>query len=427
MALFHIIQIVNFFFLAFALLSVYYYAFRLRIELKKSDELRRSAEKYKALINSSSEGVFRCDYEGKIMLMNDAGAKILGYRDQEELLQNGLKTIEIYKNPSEREESIKELIQHGSVKKRLVKARRDGGELFDLEFSANTVFDKDNSNVIGFEGLFRDVTSRVRLENELMHYSERLEEKVEEEAKRIVELELQKCELSKLASMGEMAATIVHEIRNPLSSIKMGLTTLLKRVTLQEKDRQCLELSAREVTHLERILKDLLNFSKPGELQLTRQDINQVLDLAVNQMAIDFKNSGIALHRNLALDLPRVSMDMNRLLQVFYNILLNAKQAVLCGGLVSIRSFYLQEKECVRVEISDDGKGIRQEDMDKIFIPFFSTKHEGTGLGLTIVNSIVEAHGGKVCVVSEIDKGTNVWIDFPVDGALQEDQRNDSI
>ncbi|MCK4821988.1 PAS domain-containing protein, partial [bacterium] len=80
MALFHIIQIVNFFFLAFALLSVYYYAFRLRIELKKSDELRRSAEKYKALINSSSEGVFRCDYEGKIILVNDAGAQILGYR-----------------------------------------------------------------------------------------------------------------------------------------------------------------------------------------------------------------------------------------------------------------------------------------------------------------------------------------------------------
>ena len=171
----------------------------------------------------------------------------------------------------------------------------------------------------------------------------------------MLELERSKFHLEKLASLGQMAAMIVHDMRNPLSSIKMGLTTLLNRAELIERDRYCVELSVREVEHLERILKDLLNFAKPQDLQFSENDINQVISKALDQVAEHFKDDDVSIERKLDPDLPPVRMDRDRLSQVFSNLILNARQAIKNTGTILIESKMNSEIKQVLVVIQDDG------------------------------------------------------------------------
>ena len=409
-----ILLFINFFFLSLAFLGVYYYAFRLRKELKRSDQLRAEAEKYRDLFNSTSDGVFQTDIEGNFLLINKGGANILGYGDPEEFLRRGLRTVDFYADPDERKDFIKELLQKSEFENFILRAKKRNGDEIYLELTVHLKYNEVEENIIGIEGIFRDVTRRVLLEEELRNYSENLETKIKEKTDEVLALERKRIELEKLASLGEMAATIVHEVRNPLSSIKVGLSTLLKRAELKEKDRICLELATREVTHLERILTDLLNFAKPLEIKFTHQDVNRVLDFSLDQMADDFQKDGVSLKKDFSSNLPMIRMDVDRLYQVFVNILLNAKQAAAKRGTVSICSTYARNEESVRVEIEDDGVGIRKKDLEHIFEPFFSTKNEGTGLGLPIVKKIVDAHGGTVTVDSHFGGGTKVSIVLPV-------------
>ena len=405
-----ILLVLNFFFLALALLVLYYYAYRFRLELKHSDQQRKLAEKYRALFNATSDGVFQCDTEGYVLIINTAGAQILGFDTPEAMIDKKIKMGNFCVEPDTLTALIIELKKNKQVSNFVLKAKRNNGELFFAEATLNFLSIEGEE---GVQGIFRDVTERINLEKELQNYSENLEQKVREKTEEILALERKEAHLEKLAALGEMAATIVHEIRNPLSSIKVGLTAIINRSTLDEKDKRCLEIAKKEVINLEKILKNLLNFAKPEELQLIEQDINAVLNLVLEQITEDFRNTGISIKKDLALDLPRVKIDINRLGQVFINILLNAREALDNSGTILVRSRNIPGKKKVRIEITDNGKGIEKEDIQKIFDPFFSKTDDGTGLGLPIVQKIVEAHDGIVGVESQLGVGTTVWIELP--------------
>jgi len=408
------LMFVNFFFLSMALLAVYYYAFRLKMELKRSDHLRKEAEKYQKLFNSTSDGVFQTDPDGKFILINDGGAKIFGFESAEAFLQAKYVSSDFYGGPSKREKYIQKIIENGELEGQLVKSKKRNGEIFHAEMSAHLRLNDINEEIIGFEGIFRDVTKRIKLEEELRQYSENLENIVKEKTEEVLALERKRIQLENLASLGEMVATIVHEIRNPLSSIKVGLTALLKRTQFEEKDKQCLELATLEVTFLERFLRDLLNFAKPLELKSITQNINLIMDMALAQMEGDFRLAKIAVKRKFAQNLPELHVDAGRLQQVFFNIFLNALEALKKGCTIIIRTEHVPEKYMVRVEVVDDGPGIDAKAMEKIFKPFFSTKERGTGLGLTVVQNVIEAHGGNVGIESHPGKGTKVVLELPV-------------
>ncbi|MFC1502472.1 nitrogen regulation protein NR(II) [bacterium] len=404
---------INFFILSFAILAIYYYACRLRITLKRSEKLREFSEKFRLLFDSTSEGVFQSDLEGNILFMNRAGANILGFIDQDQLIKSGFKTVDIYTSPKERTYLLDRLMKNEGVNNRVVDVKRKDGKHVHLEFTAHALHDKEGK-FYGVEGIFRDVTDRIHLEEEIKGYSVDLEKKVHEKTEEILTLELERIQLEKLAALGRMGASIVHEIRNPLSSIKMGLTTVMKRADLVEKDYRCLELAAGEVSNLERILRDLLDFSKPQSLQFKEQDVNKVLDTVLNQMDEDLKQSKISLQRELCQTLPFVRVDMDRLSQVFINIVLNAKQAMPEGGTLRVSTALDTAKRIISIDIADSGIGMNQETLEKIVNPFFSTREEGTGLGLTISEKIVDAHGGKIHIKSKLHQGTSISIELPV-------------
>lgn len=406
---------INFFLLAITILALYYYVFRLRFELKRSDQLRKEAEKFQELFNTTWDGVFLTDQEGRFLSINPAGARVLGFENAEQLLDSKLYTKDLFVHPKERERYRKQILQDGYLQNCLLEVQRKDGESVFLELTADPQF-TDDGEVSGFEGIFRDVTLRIRMEEELRNYSENLVKLVEEKSEEIISLERKKIHLESLAFLGQMVGTIVHEIRNPLSSIKIGLTALLKRTPLKQRDRRCLELATLEVTHLEHILRDLLNFAKPLEIQSISQNMNIVLDLALSRLAEDLKQAGISLNKEFASNLPLVKMDTGRFQQVFYNVLINAKEALHDGGTISVRTQSIPDKGMVRVEISDNGSGIRKDALKHIFKPFYSTKEKGTGLGLTVVQKIVEAHGGTVGIESRLKQGTKLWVELPFNG-----------
>jgi PAS domain S-box-containing protein len=422
-----ILLAVNFFILAIALMTVYLVAWRLRYQLKISNKLRESAEVYRALVNTATEGIFRCNTEGKIILINDSGARILGHRDQMDLLGRELKSLDLYLDSSMMDTFVNHVLTRGSMENQRILARRHDGSVFHLEYTGNPVFDESGENVVGFQGIFRDISRQIQLEKALKQYSTELEKMVEEKTREVIHLERRKSELEKLASLGKMAAMIVHEVRNPLSSIKVGLSTILKRADLMDRDRQCLTLATQEVHSLERILQDLLGFARPGELQLQIQDLNQIVEMAVSQLRMDIEEEGITLETDLGENLPLIAIDHHRMLQVFYNLLLNAKQSMSRGGRISIRSLYDRAAGCVHIEVADTGKGISKKHMNKIFDPFFSTRSQGTGLGLTVVYSLVRAHGGDVLAESDEGHGTQFTVTLPVNGPSQSDQGDDRI
>lgn len=407
-----ILLFINFFLLSFALLTVYYFAYRYRQELRASHELRRLAERYMALFDSAGAGVFQVDLNGKFLLINQAGAMILGFDGPEQVLQKKLDLAGIGIDHETQAHMFKTTIRHSLLENFELALPLHKEALTHLEITLHTRT-AENGEITGFDGIFRDVTVRINMQEELRTYSTNLEIKIEEKTREVLELERTRFHLEKLASLGQMAAMIVHDIRNPLSSIKMGLTTLLTRAELRERDKYCIEIAIREVMHLERILHDLLNFAKPQELRLSDQDINRIIDLALDQLAEDFEDTGIVINREMSPDLPFLRVDTDRLSQVFVNLLINAKQAINGKGIITIRTGEKQEDNRVQIEIEDNGCGITEEDAKRIFDPFFSTKAEGTGLGLSVVQKLIEAHNGTVRLESEYGSGTTVIMELP--------------
>ena len=407
-----ILLFVNFFILAITILVLHYYTLRLRYAWKRADQLHKEAQKYKELFNSTWDGVFLTDEDGRFLIINQAGAQILGYKNPDNLLESRSKTINFFLQTESESKLREEIVREGYIRNRMIEFKRKNRKKGFLELTAH-VHKDEKGKIVGFEGIFRDITQRIQAENDLKAYSKDLERLVEEKTQEIVTLERKRIHLESLAALGEMVATIVHEIRNPLSSIKMGLTALLKRTSFEQQDQECVELATMEVTSLERVLNDLLNFSRPSDIKSHIQNINEIVELALAQMNEDFKRTGITIKRELAANLPRIFVDSGRLEQVFFNLLINAKDAMPNGGNVVVRTSVSDDSSILRIEILDEGHGIAEGKMFLLFEPFFSTKENGTGLGLTIVQRIIEAHGGKISIESQVGKGTTARIELP--------------
>ena len=416
----HLYNFANFFFLALALLFVYYNAVRLRMALKKVREQHALAEKFRALFHKTVEGVVQTDLEGNIKVINDAGARMLGYKDSEEVVSASINVGQFYRYPEMREQVRQKIFKGGLKNYRLDVVTKDATYAV-ISMSFHPILD-ENNRVIGVEGIFHDVTDRVQMEQQLLEYSENLESKVKEKTDEVIALERKKFDLEKLAAVGQMASTLVHELRNPLSSIKMGLTTLLRRITLQDQDKHILEVSIREVAHLERIMKDILDFARPQKLQFVIQPIETIIQTAIDRMHESYHHANLTIQTELSDNLPKIPLDTDKMIQVFVNLLMNARDATEPGGRVGIRAALKPDSSVIRIEIKDTGKGIAPDALEHLFEPFYSRKSGGTGLGLTVVEKFVSAHGGHVSIESQEGQGTEVVLKLPTDHKISVEQ-----
>jgi two-component system NtrC family sensor kinase len=221
----------------------------------------------------------------------------------------------------------------------------------------------------------------------------------------------------RLASIGEMAAGLAHEIKNPLAGIAGVIQVLKKEQPIGDQRRMVLEEVLSQVERMDKAVRNLLSFARPPEPKMTMVDINEMIGRLLDFLAPQFAKSAIMSERKLTAGLPWLTLDPDLVQQALLNIALNAIQAMPGGGnlIVETRSEKPGEDNpgWIAVVFTDSGKGISQENMKKIFNPFFTTRQQGTGLGLSITQRIIEQHGGEINVMSSPENGTSFIITFP--------------
>jgi len=216
----------------------------------------------------------------------------------------------------------------------------------------------------------------------------------------------------RLATAGKMSASFAHEIRNPLSSMRMLSQMLMQKPETSDEQRQSLQYILEEIERIDNIVKGLMDFARPTTLNLEQQSLVPALQAVLALMEANLTHHQIQLVPELTSDLPDFQFDSDKIKQAFMNVVLNAMEAMPQGGTLTVAA--LKQEDAVCIKVIDTGIGISAEDIEHLFEPFFTRKEKGTGLGLANVKRILEEHGGTVEIESTPDEGTTVSMWLPL-------------
>lgn len=235
--------------------------------------------------------------------------------------------------------------------------------------------------------------------------------------------------LEKMMALGEMSTSIAHEIKNPLTSIGGFARRLDRAVPEGSQEKKYSETIIKEVSRLERILNDLLKYTRDESLVLKELDLRDILEESVSMAAEGIRSGGIQLVKEYGEDIPKIFGDPHQLKQTFFNLINNACQAMKTEGMLSLRihSFSKNGSSCIKVEVEDTGKGIDPKTLHNIFNPFYSTKESSLGLGLPIVHRIITSHRGQIEVDNHPGKGVNFIVTLPVREGTREKTGNAGV
>ncbi len=231
------------------------------------------------------------------------------------------------------------------------------------------------------------------------------------EQKLVLEEQLERSH--RLAALGRLVAGVAHEIRNPLGIMKATVQVMQDEFGQQRQMQEYLAVLNEQVERQNKIIRELLDYAKPVPPIFQPVNLNEVLESVLGFSKSYFQQHKVSLHIHTAEQLPRVYADVEKLKQVFLNLIFNAVEAMPGGGKLEVQSSF--DGSHVIIKFADTGRGIPDVDLDKLFDPFFSTKNTGTGLGLAMVHKVVEMHRGKIEVSSKPREGTVFQIKLPVE------------
>jgi two-component system sensor histidine kinase HydH len=348
---------------------------------------RASLSRVKALSDSLVEhmpvGIVAVDSDERIMVFNDTAETLFG-RTAEAVI--GKPSSEIL--PPACLDMLRGLAHERPIIEKEFDCPIGEGRMVPIEMIAAVLRD-DEGGMIGRIVLFRDLS-------ELQHLRKEVERS------------------QRLAAVGSLAAGVAHEIRNPLSSLKGFATYFRQRYGGVPDDVKVADIMIQEVDRLNRVITELLEFSRPMELKRKAVDLAGLVRHTLGTIEGQARGEGVTVQSNLPPGLPLAYVDPDRMTQVFLNIFLNALAATDRGGVLTV-DVARQDDNTLRVSVADTGTGIRKEDIGRVFDPYFTTKPSGTGLGLAIVHRIVEAHGGEIRLESEPGKGSAFTIFLPIE------------
>ena len=263
---------------------------------------------------------------------------------------------------------------------------------------------------------FNDMTVKLKKnQEEREQWSAMLESRVEERTREITEMQSVLCRSEKLASLGELVAGIAHELNNPLTGIMIHTSLLSGDPRLDEALVEDCQTVIHEAKRCSKIVKELLDFARASDSQKAMQPVSEAIDRSITLIEHNADFRDIEIIREDASDLPETLIDASQIEQVLINMLINAGQAMPHGGQLCIRTGMNPSGDSIYVRIEDNGCGIPEENIEKLFDPFFSTKgHKGTGLGLSVSYGIIQSHGGDIEVESEPGRGTVFTITLPL-------------
>lgn len=352
--------------------------------------IRESEKKYRDLVENAPEMIHEISLEGKFINVNKTELNKLGY-SIEEMRQMTLEEIVPGECREEIKRHMKMIKETGGSELETVFLTKSGKEI-NVEINGTSLYNTKTGECICVRAFVRDITER---------------KKMEEQVRRS----------EKLASMGELAAAIAHEIRNPLGAICNSVGILDAHLKLTGQDKDLLEMIVEQSERLDRIISDFLTFAHPREPSFSLHDIREVIKNTIFLLEQDSRfTDQIEIKEIYESILPNVYIDADLIHQVLWNLFVNSLEAMPNGGQIRImvRKTNLFLRDAVEIVISDTGTGIPPHELDKIFEPFYTTKSEGTGLGLSVVQRIIDDHGGTIDAKSKKDKGTTFYIKLPV-------------
>lgn len=341
------------------------------------------------IILNSIDAIIGFDNEYKIFLWNKGAENIYGYKKEEVLNKEMSFLIPDYLlKRGEKEFLIYELEDKGYLANyETERVAKDGGHL-NVSISRFPVFD-EKQVMIGSVGIVRDITKVKQLEKELR-------------------------EKENLALIGEVVSGIAHSLSNPLNIISGNADYLLLDKNESDTEYEELKTIIDEATKITKSIRHLLNFSRPLKINKQPNDINELLNTVIKNSKYIARSKKITFKKNFDSGLGKFNFDRNQIEEVLSNVITNAIQAIHESGEIKIRTDICDKLAII--EISDNGTGIAKENLDKIFLPFFSSKEygKGTGLGLSIAKKVIKEHGGEIKARSIIGKGTSFTISLPI-------------
>jgi len=368
------------------LLLVGFAGFTLLFLVQSYRATRASLVRIKAFSDNVVEnvpiGLLALDHQGKIAAFNKGAEAILQLSALEVIGQAASKCL-----PTELLEEINNSRTRDDVIEREIECTTAHGKMVPLEIGASSIKD-ENDVFLGNVLLFKDLTEVRALRREVARSQ-------------------------RLASVGRLAAGVAHEIRNPLSSIKGFATYFKERYPDQPQDQQTAAIMIQEVDRLNRVVGQLLEFSRPISIKPQKTSLQMLVSDSLKLIEDRAAEKNISVHAQNNARVDEARIDPDRINQVLLNLYLNAMDAMDEGGKLSVDLLSNSESGDIQITVSDTGRGISPDHLAKVFDPYFTTKSSGTGLGLAIAYNIVEAMGGSIKVASEKSQGTTFTITLP--------------
>lgn len=378
------------------------------------------------IVEIAEDAVIATNAKQEIVLFNRGAEKTFGYTAAE-ILGQPLDVLLPERFRASHREHV-EAFGRGAVTARRmgerseVLGRRKDGREFPADASISR-FERDGAIV--YTAVLRDISGRKAIEDEIRRLNQDLEQRVlvrtrELEAKsdELRDMTQQLWQAAKLASVGEVAAGIAHELNNPLATISLRLESVLTKTPVDDPRRKPLEIVEQEVRRMSELVANLLNFSRRGSHHASTVDPREELTRSLELVHYMLIKRSVRVRQLFAERTPPLVADRQKLRQLFLNLLTNAIDAMPWGGelTLSIEPAKLAGERAVAIEVRDTGVGIAADDLPHVTEPFFTTKEEGkgTGLGLPICKRIVQEHQGTFEITSELGHGTKVRVMLPV-------------
>lgn len=366
------------------------------MDFSEEERLKKLEYRAKVMLDNISDGVMMVDNNGSIIGFNRGAEKMTGLEAKQVI---GKKYDDIF---IKRKTIFTKLTQTLETKVEYMNYKKettieDGRRIY-LMITTKILWD-ETGNQIGAMGIYKDITQFEELSQQIQR-------------------------ADKLAVVGELAAGTAHEIRNPLTTIK-GFIQLLKAEIKDDSKQQYIDLILEEISHINEIIREMLLLAKPSYPKKSLVSINSIINDMVSFMGSEALLHNIEIKIGEKKEIPDIEIDERQVKQVFINIIRNSIQAMDKSGVITISTEYNKSEKRIEVIFADQGKGIPEEQIAKIYEPFFTTKADGTGLGIPVSYQIMKNHGGDLIIKSELYKGTEVKLYFPLDTDDSSEERKE--
>ncbi|MEL3973540.1 PAS domain S-box protein [Rossellomorea oryzaecorticis] len=349
--------------------------------IKMEDELKEAKELLEAYFEHAGDGIALLDPAGNILKVNQHFESMFGWKEHE-IIGRGITILHQEEQVSQFKQNLRTVKAGKRIKDfETVRYRKDGSPV-EIAFNLNPIL-KDSGELIGISAIIRDLSEKKRNED-LLKKSEQL------------------------AMIGQLAAGVAHEIRNPLTTIK-GFLQLMKEST---EDDFHLKVIQGELDRIEIITNEFLALAKPRAVQFSSTSLTGLLTSSVEFIKMECLKQGVDVR--FSVEEAEIHCDSHQIKQVVLNVMKNALEALPNGGLLNVQ--LEKENDYAKISIQDNGAGIPPERMKHLGEPFYSTKEKGTGLGLMICQKIIKEHNGSISIQSNVNEGTTVNILLPITG-----------